>query len=327
MNISSYIDSFARKKKFHGLSCDSKTVQNLLKGDAPFSLSRQPSYEESEYLAENIKLSVCGYVRNKDVAISIYKNFIEHLRKNGVELPIQFPPISVSNSFERLMFIAKYLQDPRHKISDLPELLWVSERTISDDIIKLRGRDDDPIQICGKVFKIDDTERGRDMLHFESTAHPLFLAPNLTQILVTLKGLKEMSLNPLYKDYAHYVATDIWEQLSDYAKTRIYFVLSELLPEELSWYDSLKKDDDEYFYSERKCSINDNVVLDCIKNEKPFFVEYKTTDGVYLYKNCTFVPGTYSQNGIEVETNDARVHLQFENIIRSTYTIEELMMI
>lgn len=325
MNISTYIDSFARKKKFYELSCDSKTVQNLLKGDNPYSLNKQPSYENSEYLAENIKLSVRGYVRDKDVAISIYKGFIDFLSKNEIELSIQFPPIAISNSFERLMFIAKYLQDPRHKISDLPDLLWVSERTISDDIKKLRGLDEDPIQICGKVFKIEDVERGRDVLHFSSTAHPLFLTPNLTQILVTLKGLKEMSSNPLYSNYAHFAASDIWEQLSDYAKTRIHFVLAELLPEDLTWYESLRKTDDEYFYSERRCSVNNNVVLDCIKNGKSFFLEYKTADGICLYKNCVFVPGSYTGESIEIETDGSKVIIELENIIRSTYTIEELM--
>ena len=325
MNISTYIDLFARKKKFYYLSCDSKTVHNLLKGGHPYSLNKQPSYENSEYLAENIKLSVRGYVRDKDVAISIYKSFIDYLIQNEIELSIQFPPISVSNSFERLMFIAKYLQDPRHKISDLPDLLWVSERTISDDIKKLRGLDNDPIQICGKTFKIEDVERGRDVLHFSSTAHPLFLTPNLTQILVTLKGLKEMSTNPLYVDYAHCAASDIWEQLSDYAKTRIYFVLSVLLPEDLSWYDSLKRHDEEYFYSERKCCVNNNVVLDCIKNGKSFFVEYNATGCVRLYKNCKFIPGSYTGESIEVETDGSRIPLKLKNIIRSTYTIEELI--
>ena len=325
MNIATYVDSFARKKKFYDLNCDAKTVHNLLKGDNPYSLCKQLSYQESEYLAENIKLSVRGYVRDKDVAISIYKSFIAYLKVNDIEIPICFPPISISNSFERLMFIAKYLQDERHKISDLPDLLWVSERTISDDIKKLRGLDDDPIQICGKVFKIDDVERGRDVLHFSSTAHPLFLTPNLTQILVTLKGLKEMSSNPLYADYAHFAASDIWEQLSDYAKTRIHYVLSELLPEDLTWYESLRKDDDEYFYSERRCSVRDNVVLDCIKNGKAFFIEYKTADKVQLYKECVFVPGSYTGNSIDIETNGSNVTIELENIIRSTYTIEELM--
>ena len=104
MNISTYIDSFTRKKKFYELSCDTKTVYNLIKGDNSYSLIMQPSYYESEYLAENIKLSVRGYVRDKDVAISIYKSFIDHLKTNGIEIQISFPPVAISNSFERLMF-------------------------------------------------------------------------------------------------------------------------------------------------------------------------------------------------------------------------------
>lgn len=136
-----------------------------------------------------------------------------------------------------------------------------------------------------------------------------------------------MSSNPLYTDYAHFTALDIWEQLSDYAKTRIQFVLSELLPEDLSWYESLRKDDDEdeYFYSERRCSVHDNVVLDCIKNGKSFYIEYRTADGIQLYKDCVFIPGSYTGDSIAVETNGSKVTIKLENIIRSTYTIEELM--
>ena len=327
MNIKQYIDVFAKKHIFYDLPCDAQTVRNLLKSDQPYSLCKQDDYEDSESLAENIKSSVKAYTRDKDVAIRIYKSFINYLKREGVDLEIQFPPIAISNSFERLMFIAKYLQDSKHKISDLPDSLWVSERTISDDIKKLRGLDDDPIQICGKVFKIEESERGRGILHFSSTAHPLFLTPNLTQIIVTLKGLKEMASDPLYADYAQYTATDIWEQLSDYAKARIHFVLSELLPEDLIWYESLKKEDNDHFYSEHKCSVNGNVVCDCIKNGKSFFVEYKMDDGVCLYKNCTFIPGTYTGESIEIETENSRIVLQLKNIIKSTYTIEELMII
>ena len=325
MDISTYIDEYARKKKYYALSCDAETIHKLIKGDGKYSLKSQFDYTNSECLAYNIELSVKRYTRDKDIAINNYKDFCAFLKSKGVEVVVSFPPISVSNSFERLMFISKYLQDPRHKVSELQDLLWVSERTINDDLTKLRGLDNDPIQICGKVFKIDDLERGRDVVYFPSTAHPLFLTPNLTQVLVTLKGLKAMSDDPLYAEYARLAATDIWEQLSDYAKTRIHFVLSELLPEDLDWYENLRKQDDEYFYSEYRCSPNGNVFLDCIKNEKLFCVEYDTDDGVCLYNDCMFVPGSMEDGSFEVDSNKGKVRLHFEKILRSAYTAEELM--
>ena len=65
------------------------------------------------------------YSSNKDTAISLYRDLILFLAEKGVAVPpIAFPPIPISNTFERLMFIAKYLQDENNRISDLSEKLW-----------------------------------------------------------------------------------------------------------------------------------------------------------------------------------------------------------
>lgn len=325
MDITAYLEEFARKKRAPSAIYDMKTARNLLVGVGEAALKQQEAYEDSEYLAYNIKQSVRAYARNKDVAIRIYKDFLAFLRaKSGVDIPVQFPPISISNTFERLMFIAKYLQDPRHKTTDLPELLWISQKTINDDIKRLQGDHEDPIQICGKVFTVDELEKQKNTVYFPSTAHPLFLTPNLTQVLLTLKGLKAMGENPLYAEYARMAAADIWEQLSDYAKTRIHFVLSELMPEDLTWYESLKKTNDDHFHSEVRCSGSD-VVLDCMKNGKEFCVEYDADGSVQLYRQCTFVPHTYDGDGIEVDCASGHIRLLFRKIIRSAYTAEEII--
>lgn len=328
MNISSYIEEFAKKKHYYGLSCDAKTVHNLIIGDAEYSLKSQRNYSNSEFLASNIENSVRRYTRDKDIAIKIYKVLCEFLETKGINVTAAkncFPKILLSNSFERLMFISKFLQDPNNKVSDLFGVLWVSERTINSDLAKLKGSDNDPIQVCGKRFVIDDLERERDVVSFSSTAHPLFLTPNLTQVLVILKGLKAMSDDPLYKEYARLIAIDIWEQLSDYAKSRISFVLSELLPEDLSWYYSLKKEDEDSFYSEYRCSPNGNVLIDCIKNGKTFCVEYNGTEGICLYKDCIFIPRSNQDGSFEVDCNHGKVKLFYEKILKSAYTIEELI--
>lgn len=328
MNISKFIDEYASKKKYSGLLCDTKTVHNLISGDAKYSFKSQPNYTDSYELDRCIEESVRSYTRDKDMAIDIYKHFIIFLEGRGVnvdEAKHCFPPISISNSFERLMFISKYLQDPNNKVSDLSKVLWVSEKTISKDLAKLRGKDNDPIQVCNNKFIINDIELQKDVVYYPSTAHPLFLTPNLTQVLVTLKGLKKMSDDPLYKEYAILMATNIWEQLSEYAKKRIHFVLSDLLPEDLTWYKNLKMNDNSSFYSEYRCSTTGNVFLDCIKNNKSFCVEYETNDGIFLFKDCTFVSGSMGERSFEVICNQGNVILHFDKILRSAYTIEELI--
>lgn len=328
MDISMYIEEYARKKVYYDLTCDVKTVHNLIIGDASYSLKSQYDYTNSEVLADSIKESVKGYTRDKDMAIKVYRHFLNFLKGKGVDVCAAincFPEIAISNSFERLMYISKYLQDPNHKVSELQDKLWVSDTTIKTDLRKLRGEDKDPIQVCGKKFIINDIERGRDVVYFSSTAHPLFLTPNLTQVLVTLKGLKSMSDDPLYSEYARLMATDIWEQLSDYAKARIHFVLSELLPEDLTWYESLKKEDKDSFYSEYRCSTNGNVFLDCMKNEKTFCIEYEGDSGVCLYNNCLFVPQSIDNESFEVNCDKGKVRLYFDKILKSAYSVEELM--
>lgn len=253
MNIAPYIDEFIRKN--HRYRPYSKICRNLLTGGKKYSLNAQAGYEESEYLPYNIKNSVQAYSSNKDMAIALYKDFVKYLEEQGVKVPeISFPPVPVSNTFERLMFIAKYLQEDEHRISDLMDVLWVSSRTVEEDISRLRGSVD-PIQVCGRKFSIPDTERKDRRLRFQSTAHPLFLAENLTQILITLKGLKAMAENPLYEPYARQSAREIWQQLSPYARRRIRFVLSELMPEDFAWYAGLgERREDDWFHTEEACS-------------------------------------------------------------------------
>ena len=282
MNITSYINSFANKP--HRYKPYSKICKKLLLGSMPYSLNSQKGYEESEYLPYNIKSCVQAYASTKDTAIELFKDLVSYLKAEGVDVPqVDFPPIPVSNTFERLMFTAKYLQGNESRILDLADLLWVTPRTIEDDLSRLRGLND-PIQVCGKAFYIPDTVRQEGRLSFSATAHPIFLAENLTQVLIMLKGLREMSANPLFSPYAVQTAQEIWEQLSPYAKDRIRYVLKDLLPEDLSWYEALAVEGtDNHFHSEdevsRNYSVNANVVLNCIKNGRPFCAEYQDEDG------------------------------------------------
>lgn len=331
MNIKPFIATYLRKKNSPSSLYDMQTAKGLLGLDskAPYALINQDAFDgDSEYLAVAIKGSVQRYSRNKEIAIRIYKDFLYFLDKKGISIEIEFPKVSISNDFERLMFIAKYLQDPKNRVEDLSDILWVSSRTIENDLKKLRGDHEGSIQICGKTFKIDDLERRKGHVHFPSTAHPLFLTPNLSQVIVTLKGLRLLSENPLYTHYAHAIASDIWEQLSEYAVNRIRTVLSQLLPEDLAWYESLQKDYEDYFFSEIRCSPQEDVlgcVLDCIKNDKEFFVEYNTGNDVHIYRNCHYIPRTYNGQSLEVNCTEGQIHLDFDKILRTSYTAELLL--
>lgn len=326
MRIDCYFDDFIESLRY---SRDlQKTARNLLKGKKSYCLPQMPGYEESEYLDANIRDSVKALPRGKDTAVSVYKKLVLFLKTKGIDVSAVFPPVPIDSSFERQMFIAKYLQDEDARIEHLEDILWVSERTVSQDLQRLYRGAGDPIQICGRPFFIPDSKREKGQIRSASTVHPLFLAENLTQVIVMLKGLRHMAENPVYARYAEATASDIWQQLSDYAKKRIHFVLTELLPEDLTWYEGLQ-DRNDHFITERDCSVNGNVWMDCIKNGKPFFVEYREDGGTVFYEDCIFIPRSLQSSDeeiiIEVQSRQGIKTLQSSRVIRSVYSIEELI--
>ena len=338
MDISPYILEYAGQKHFYNLSCDADTVRGLLTGRNTYALINQECYGDSDCLAANIRQSVTSYTRDKATAIAIYKDLLKFLRgkKLGIDLDVDFPPENVSNRFERLMFIAKYLQDPNNRKQDLyneddPErrggLLCVSEKTIRNDINALRGRGACRIQVCGRVFQCDDVGAVQDDAHQCSMAHPLFLAPNLTQAVIMLKGLKEMYQNPLYAEWAEMTAADIWDQLSAYAKRRIRFVFEDVFPEELEWFDNLHMLGNNSFYSEFSCKSTEGILLNCIKHDIPCNVEYQDESAVRIYHQCKIAKESFFKydGTIEVDTDKGRVRLDLQKIKRVSSSPEGLL--
>ena len=261
---------------------------------------------------------------NKDAFIAAYKAFDSFLEKNyKITVAINYPSIPVSNTFERLMFIAKYLQDDNNKVSDLEEELWVSDKTIQTDLKKLKG--DDPIQVCGKSFVIHEMERKSGSVKFESTAHPFFLTCNLTQVIVTLEGLKQMAERPEYRGYALPLARNIWMQLSEYGKQRIKTVCEKLLHVDFEWYQSLETDDNEFSYkTERECSKEgDNVLMDCLKNgdKRSCCIEYKDESGTRFIENVKLIDYDGNWN---VEVNGEKITLEHDKILKSSYNKENM---
>lgn len=327
MRIDIYFDEFIKSFSPKYDKDLRKTAKTLLKGNKEYCLPQRPGFEESEYLGDNIRDSVKMLPRGKDSAIKVYKRLVAFLRKKGIDISVSFPPIPIDSSFERQMFIAKYLQGEDAQIGDLERKLWVSNRTIDQDLQRLYRGSEDPIQVCGRPFFIPDSNRVKGRIRSASTAHPLFLTENLTQVIIMLKGLRIMAETPLYTSYAEASAADIWQQLSDYAKKRIHFVLSELLPDDLEWYENLEKKN-ESFFSERQCSVNGNVLLDCLKNEKTFFIEYREDDGrTVFYRDCRIQPQSFRPDldSLSVECSEGAKALAFSRVLRSAYSIEELL--
>ena len=321
------IDEFIAEIKYKSYS---NIVDSLLKSGNN-ALMKQDGWDETEYLHFSIRDCVKAYNRDKDKAICMFRDFVGFLEKNGFEIKkeVEFPPIPIMNSFERLMFIAKYMQDEGHSRSDLPDILWHSQTTIDNDFSRLLNEDNpDSIQVLGKPFVITGSRSHGGKVDFESTAHPLFLTPNLTQVILILEGLKVKAENSIFETEAMITASDIWNQLSDYARSRIRFVLSEcLMIEDLAWYESLAHLDDagNSFHTEKKNTKDRGFIFDCVKNHTvPFCIEYNDNGKTTILKDCTGEKIIKGEE-ITVRTGSGIHKLRIKDIARVAYTIEELL--
>ena len=73
MDIKPYVDEYVRKKKYSGLTYSAEVIRSLIKSDKAYAFTNQECYEDSEFLAYNIRECVKGYQRDKKAAIFIYK--------------------------------------------------------------------------------------------------------------------------------------------------------------------------------------------------------------------------------------------------------------
>jgi hypothetical protein len=326
--IESLLKLDAYRKYFTGLPYRKGVVDNVLKLICDKYLNMYNNILEPESLSLAIEEAVKSYTRDKKTVITVAKKLIDYLRsEHSFYVDIAWPPIDISNTFERLMYIAKELQMSDKTIEDLSDELWISTRTLEDDLSRLRGYHD-PIQVCGKPFLINEMVRDGGRIKFTSTVHPLFLTLNITQVIVTLKGLKHMCKDPILGNYALISAKSIWQQLSDYAKKRILYVSEHLLPDDRDWYLSLDEPLDNYFYTEYECSHTEGagVLCDCIKNRKTCYLEYLTNSGERIFlERCSVISLCSDGKCVKALVNNEEIVIELKRVLRSAYTREELI--
>ena len=331
--LTTAINAFLSRKNFRigspAKTYEKTTVSNILKLLEEKYKDTNPDPDlDVDIMEEAVKYTVMGYRSSKSSAIAILKEFLSFLEKKyGFSTSIRFPEIDASNTFERQMYLAKVLQSREVNIETLSDMLWISDRTITDDLLRLRGISGDPIQICGKPFIISETEMNNGIVKMASTAHPFFLTFNLTQVMTTLKGLKAMCQEPAMKNYALTSAAAIWEQLSSYAKERILYVSEHLIPDDLTWYRDLEDQKIEMFQTERKLSNTEGsgFIMYCMKSGEDFHVEYLMEDGSSVFfTHCKVLPRSYSEQKVEVTSDQGNYTLDLNRILRSSSTEEGL---
>ena len=299
------------------------TVEGVMKR---FSVKYSGADLTADALSYAIRETVRSYSSSKATAIAVLKAFQDHVEdKYGIKADISYPKVDISNPFERMMYIVKFLQDSEKTTSDLYDEVWVSERTLEDDMANLRGKE--PLQVIGKTLLVKDVERSDGKVLFSSTVHPLFLTLNLSQALTMLKGLQKMEREPLCSEFAKVTAAAIWSQLSDYGRNRLLKVLEELLGEDTRWYESLGSVEPELFSTESEIGgmSTKSAILDCMKNKKPFNVEYQSEDGPRWLTGCRVLPRSFTGEGISVISDGKEHFLIYDKIIKVSNLLENLL--
>lgn len=226
-----------------------------------------------------IEQSVKSYANKKKNAIEVYKDFLAFLERHyNVTVPIEYPHI-YATEFDRQMYIVKAFHDQGCSIRDLEKRLWTSSRTINEDIRKLKNSGE--ISVLGQGVTMAWLNQDRAARELHSTAHPLFLMPNLAQVVVMLNGLQLMAKNESYSDFAEYLAASMWKELSDYGQKRILKV-SDILSQDKIWYEKISQmDSGSLFRTERECSNEEGTknIVYFAKNSEDCSIAYADDEG------------------------------------------------
>ena len=178
---------------------------------------------------EGIRISLiddfCSRTKKSELTYALYAGYVKYIHdmippKKGEKSVEAFP--RMLTPLERQLSIARDIQEYaplgqaaayRKLIEELPRRYLVTEKTIRNDLLALQ----DGIGVMDQKFQIDYHSKAAQI----SSAHPMFLVPNLTQAALMLQGLYRTSTDPLCRDYSFNMAVSIWRQLSPYASNRI----------------------------------------------------------------------------------------------------------
>lgn len=152
-----------------------------------------------------------------------------------------------------------------------------------------------------------------------NTIHPIFLAANLTQIVVLLRGLEHQAQDEAYKEYALRLAANIWGELSDYGRNRIMTV-SEQLNLNRSWFEMLEEKRHTGLYSsEANCSheYGKANIIYFLKNGKHCTIEIDNGDGTEVLEDC-LIKSHSSGNNLSVLHQGDKLLISIDSIISAS---------
>lgn len=207
------------------------------------------------------------------------------------------------SDIERQLDIIKYLQGTPKTMDMLKDHYWLNEKNIRPDLNALENG----IEFQNQKIKIEvDRERssdGRQELKYKSTAHPVFMPLNLTQVYALTVGIKKISKDTQYDNILNDLSNWVYSQLSDYAKHIIK--------------ESIEKWEEPITFEDRKQEYN---------SEKQIFAENLLNRYHYYEKSSQIIRITYaSEEKVCIVEGRVRVKDSYNIQVISKEKVETLI--
>lgn len=150
--------------------------------------------------------------REKGKVAQALVKFSAHLRAEyGISLDEEALPRDIPDITQRRLDMLKFLQTPR-TMRELELRYLTSERTLRNDLtILVNGWD-----IMGSRIQINRIDSG-GTIAYNSTAHPILLPLNLTEVYALAIGVPALAKGTVYEEITRYLADAVTMQLSGYA--------------------------------------------------------------------------------------------------------------
>ncbi len=200
------------KAAMKGTKYNPKNIQLMLKSEGEGT-----STSQAQQVIEGIVVDIIqSETRDKAKTAARFKEFLTYLNKYyQVDIHIdEVLPQVFSYEAERQLDLVKMLHEPLTK-GELVERYAVSEKTLAKDLNALG---------CGKFFlgqeiRLEEAEEGE--MKYVSSAHPVFMAMNLSEIFTLTIGLIQLGKKTAMESTYNHIAHVVYNQLSPYAKNLI----------------------------------------------------------------------------------------------------------
>lgn len=334
-------------ERFKGINeYEYRDIENLLLGREKYSLVIQEEIiqildrkiiktTDKETLSYDISIAInesMNKIKSFKDKVSCKKIYNELALMFNTDYGFSIDISSINNkvigtSEERCVYLLRQTERQndnggRKTLRDISDELGCSTRSLQKDVKKMTEQG---FKLMGLNIKLVSEEQ--NILEMESTPHPVILMQNISQLVVMLEGLRAMTKIKAYENSANSTAVDIWNQLTEYTRTKILDVVEKLdtIKDTMDWYDSIDmegKYQSRFLTEFENCGENPiSKLMFLMKNGKQFNLIYVNDGGKQItLGDCQIIKYFINNHNLTVKTPKGDYEIIDEKIIEIDIT-------